>query len=785
MIELLAPAGSYDSLRGAVNAGCDAVYIGGTRFGARAYADNPDTELMKQCLDFCHMRGKKLYMTVNTLLKDKELEEELYGYIAPYYEQGLDAVIVQDPGVMDLITREFPGLDIHASTQCTIMTAKGIESLRAAYPSITRVVPARELSVTELKRFRSSTDLEMEVFVHGALCYCYSGQCLLSSVIGGRSGNRGRCAQPCRKKYNDRYLLSPKDMCTLESIPELIDIGIDSFKIEGRMKSPEYTAGVVSTYRDVIDRYLELGPKGYMNYLTTDRQFYAMHVTELKELYNRGGFNSGYLHDHNGPQMMTFDRPNHSGICVGRVLKVRGREAIIELQEDVANGDVLEIRDRQGARIYEFTVGEPAGRSSIISTLTMKGHNAAPDQSVWRTKNEQLLEKIQSDHLEHDIKVPVHASCSAHEGEALTVGYTIVGTDHTATLCGQTVQTAQKAPTESEQIAKQLRKTGETDFVVADCDIDIKGSVFVSVGELNNLRRDALEQLRVTYLRRFYRKCVDPKCVNAATSESESHDETHKTVTVSCWKLSQVEAALEEERVHEIIYNLSSPDRKPIAEALEMCSSKGVSIKLGLPVICRYELYDKLEKLIEDYSHDLGFVVRNQEELVPVRKYHAEYRTDRHLYVMNRRARGYYSGAYTLPLELNSSELRSVAEPDGELIVYGYQAVMVSAQCTYKNTCNRCHSEEERRDPFGDNGVMLVDELEHDFRSVQLCEFCQNLIFNSACLDITKYTDDLEQIDCGSYRYEFTFEDAAEVRSVLKGEPHAHLTAGHFHRGVQ
>ncbi|MFW5670496.1 MAG: peptidase U32 family protein, partial [Acetivibrio ethanolgignens] len=224
-VEILAPAGSYESMQAAVNAGCDAVYIGGSQFGARAFADNLSVENLKKAMDFVHIRDKKLYLTVNTLLKEEELKEQLYDYLLPFYEHGLDAVIVQDIGVMSFIHKAFPELPIHASTQMSLTGSRGANGLKSL--GVTRFVPARELSLEELRDIRRETDLEIETFVHGALCYCYSGQCLLSSMIGGRSGNRGRCAQPCRMQYRlpdgkTGYFMSPKDICTLELIPELI-----------------------------------------------------------------------------------------------------------------------------------------------------------------------------------------------------------------------------------------------------------------------------------------------------------------------------------------------------------------------------------------------------------------------------------------------------------------------------------------------------------------------------------------------------------------------------------
>ena len=293
-VEILAPAGSYESMVAAVNAGANAVYIGGSRFGARAYADNLDEEAMIRAIDFVHLHNCRIYMTVNTLVKEKELPE-LYGYLKPYYEAGLDAVLVQDLGVFSYIREHFPDLPLHISTQMTVTGKYSAADLKRM--GAVRVVPARELSLKEIREISEATGLEVETFVHGALCYCYSGQCLFSSLIGGRSGNRGRCAQTCRLPFdvekgdkvlggkNEKYVLSLKDLCTLDLLPEILEAGVCSLKIEGRMKSPRYTAGVVSIYRKYVDMYLAHRRSGY-RVDPADRR-------ALLELFDRGGQSDG------------------------------------------------------------------------------------------------------------------------------------------------------------------------------------------------------------------------------------------------------------------------------------------------------------------------------------------------------------------------------------------------------------------------------------------------------------------------------------------------------------
>lgn len=302
--EVLAPAGSFQTFKAVIEAGADAVYVGGSSFGARAYADNFTEEELLEAIDYAHLRGKKVYLTVNTLLKNKEINDELYDYLLPFYLKGLDAVLVQDFGALSYIHKAFPDLPIHTSTQMTVTGIEGVRLLQSY--GVTRVVMARETSLAEMKKIHEATGMELEAFVHGALCYCYSGQCLFSSLLGGRSGNRGRCAQPCRLAYTvmdenhkellkDSYILSMKDMCGIRDINELKEAGVYSLKIEGRMKRPEYAAGVVSFYRKYVDSLKPVSDSDY---------------NKLKSLGNRCGFTDKYYFDHNAKDMITYEKPN-------------------------------------------------------------------------------------------------------------------------------------------------------------------------------------------------------------------------------------------------------------------------------------------------------------------------------------------------------------------------------------------------------------------------------------------------------------------------------------------
>lgn len=387
-VELLAPAGNYDALLGAVNAGADAVYLGGEQYGARAYADNFSRDEIISGIRLAHIYHKKIYLTINTLVKERELEG-LYDFLLPFYEAGLDGVIIQDLGVLAYVRRYFPGLELHASTQMTLTGSEGVSFLKEY--GVSRVVPARELSLEEIKNLKE-TGAEVEIFIHGAMCYCYSGQCLFSSILGGRSGNRGRCAQPCRLPYEinggkECFPLSMRDMCTIDLLPELIESGVDSFKIEGRMKKPSYVAGVTAIYRKYIDQYYE---KGSIHVSAQDRQL-------LSSLYIRSKIGDGYFHRHNGREMLTLESPAYSETDPGILTEIADR--YVHAPEKVPV-------DAQ----IELCSGKPAKLSlrAKEDVITCEGEivQEAQKQPLQTEKIEQQIRKMGASLLKvQDIKV--------------------------------------------------------------------------------------------------------------------------------------------------------------------------------------------------------------------------------------------------------------------------------------------------------------------------------------------------------------------------------------------
>lgn len=833
MIEILAPAGSYESMRAAMNAGCDAVYIGGSRFGARAYADNPDEQALLKAIDEAHIRKKKIYLTVNTLIKEKEMQNSLYDFLEKYYLAGLDAVIVQDVGVMHFIHRNFPDLPIHASTQTTVMTAQGADLLKSV--GVTRLVTARELSFKEIKYIRENTDLEIETFVHGALCYCYSGQCLMSSLIGGRSGNRGRCAQPCRMAYRfysegklassdkEPYLLSLKDINTVALIPDLIEAGVDSFKIEGRMKRPEYSAGVAYIYRKYVDLYLSEGKERFYGFL--ESREYEKDMRDLMDLYNRGGFSEGYGNTHNGKAMMSMIRPNHSGVLTGSVAGFEKGIAKITLVEDVNAQDVLEIRNSEYEPVFEFTVKESMPANNVLTVKAGfashkdRGKSKAVDIQkgylVFRTKNNMLLNSIRERFIDKDAKQGINGLLTAKEGERLKL---VLNFDnHSVTAYHNMVEAAKSQPMTADRLKASVDKLGNTLFYFKELNVETDGNIFVPVAWLNEIRRQAVSLLTEAITGACRRKKMNPDALIYEKTGYAGFINVHsdgqniksgkdiKNLSVAVQTEEQFYTALSFSEINAVYadYDAFSPEQ--IIKMAALASEAKKALFVLLPHICRMTEYEKLKKdiavLLQDDEIE-GFIVRNFEEAELVgkliRENHQEkkIRLDANMYIFNREAKLFWKekgiSSFTAPLDLNEKELKDLGLSDCELMVYGYLPVMVSAQCLYAGTrgCGKCRTLKKRPD-------YLTDRLGMKFFVRANCDSCCNIIYNGQRLSLIGYSDKIKDLKPFGIRLDFTFESKEEMSRVLaayidvfiygrKTAPDFdNITTGHFRRGVE
>lgn len=484
MVELLAPAGEFESLRAAILNGANAVYVGGKVFSARQFAGNFDDNEMVEAVRFCHSYNAKIYVTINTLMSNSEIKDAV-SYAAYLYSIGVDAILVQDIGFLKVLREQLPDMEVHGSTQMTIHNLEGVNLLYNM--GVKRVVLSRELSIKEIKYIMSNTKAEIEVFVHGAMCISFSGQCLFSSMLGGRSGNRGKCAQPCRMQYsiNDKgekaYFLSPKDLATLDFVQDIIDIGVDSLKIEGRMKKPEYVATVISSYRRAIDGNSK--PEDY---------------EKVTQVFNRGGFTSGYFLGKQGKEMMSPERPKNWGTYLGVVMSSRGKFAAIKLEKPLNVGDGVELFYKQtGAPVSSIKVNgknvETANKGEIPEIYlegTQKG------DVVYKSLDIKLLKEAEESYKGKNIlKTPLKGSFWAVKGSNITLSLQASSGQYVE-VKGDDPEIAIKTPTSEEKVRDSISKTGDTPFYFENLNIEIDKDIVIPVSKINSLRREAIETLQ-------------------------------------------------------------------------------------------------------------------------------------------------------------------------------------------------------------------------------------------------------------------------------------------------
>ena len=800
-VEILAPAGSMECLKAAIAAGADAVYTGGALFGARAYAHNLTEEELLEAIDYVHLHGRRLYLTVNTLIKDREMEKQMYDYLLPYYRQGLDAVIVQDIGLFRFIRKHFPDLPIHASTQMTLTGVDGAKFLEKE--GAQRIVTSRELSMAEVKKIADETELEIESFVHGALCYCYSGQCLFSSFIGGRSGNRGQCAQPCRLLYRTpeakrpQYLLSLKDICTLELIPEMIESGIYSFKIEGRMKKPEYAAAVAFQYRKYADLYLkyyEECPAG------EDPAAYAMkkyRVCEedrqmLLDLYNRGGFHTGYYHTQNGREMVSLNRPNHAGVPAVKVLAKKGRTVTAKAMTDLSPQDIIELPMRKGREKADNYTCKDAVRKGMNVQIPVFADTPFKRDEIWmRTRNSTLIDTLREEFVNGKIKERICGTFRLYPQEKATL--TVKCRDAEITVAGEKAQEALSQPMSRERIEKQLRKTGNTEFEFSFLKVEIGEKVFLPMQSLNELRREALETLEKVICEK-YRRSGEVKDPEEDKTELSMEEEVLSGWTASVRTAEQMEVILEEEAIGRIYVDCTMfPciwEKDSYVEWITKVHATGKEIYLVMPYIFRERTrkqYEAAYNRIFGAGWD-GILIANYESFAFLKEhgYTGRIMTDYNLYEFNQESRKFWKEKgvfeFTAPVELTERELQDLRVKDGEVIVYGYFPMMISAGCIQKTT-RGCLKKSGQ--------TTITDRYRNPFVVKNECDYCYNILYNYVPLYLGDRMEEVYQIGPGRIRLMFTTERQQEVRQILsayfegKELPEGTYTRGHWKRGIK
>lgn len=737
-VELLSPAGSFDTLKAVAAAGADAVYAAGARFGARAYAANLSQEELLLAIDYLHLHGKRLYLTVNTLLKEDELEKELYQYLLPLYLRGLDGVIIQDLGVLAFLKEFFPGMALHASTQMTITGAYGAKLLKNM--GISRIVPARELSLEEIRHIKDQVDIEIESFIHGALCYCYSGQCLFSSMLGGRSGNRGRCAQPCRLPYDTKgakgsYPFSMKDLCTIELLPRILESGVCSLKIEGRMKQAEYAAGVTSIYREYLDRLEEGSEKSY--------HVSQEDIKKLMELGSRSGFTTGYYLKHNGTDMMAMKKPAHEKTNQDLWKEIGSRFRNQELEEKI-KGTLILIQE-QPARLKLY----------------------------WGEEEIEVL--------------------------------------------GDQVQKAENCPMDPGGIEKRMKKTGGSGFALEELKLQMEPGSFLPVGALNRLRREglhALEEKRQKRYRRMEQAQIEQesgeseKEILSVTSdkpeESFAPDPPPKPyLAVQVQTVEQGRFLMDYPYIQRIYIDsgafLRDSELKQLPGFAEELRRHGKKLFYRMPLVVRHDTARWYETYWDKKTISLmdGFVAGTLDTVglllrlgVPGEKILA----DSSLYVWNRKAKRALEelgiSQFTLPIEANEGQLSHRGYQGGELLLYGYLPLMISAQCLRKNTqgCKKipCLTE-------------VTDRYKKVFPVQSQCRDCYNILYNSSPLSLLHQYKIVSGLKAFGYRISFTIEKRSQMEQILSYYEQGFLkqeslgqarylkdyTNGHLKRGVE
>jgi len=800
-VEILAPAGSMECLKAAIAAGADAVYTGGALFGARAYAHNLTEEELLEAIDYVHLHGRRLYLTVNTLIKDREMEKQMYDYLLPYYRQGLDAVIVQDIGLFRFIRKHFPDLPIHASTQMTLTGVDGAKFLEKE--GAQRIVTSRELSMAEVKKIADETELEIESFVHGALCYCYSGQCLFSSFIGGRSGNRGQCAQPCRLLYRTpeakrpQYLLSLKDICTLELIPEMIESGIYSFKIEGRMKKPEYAAAVAFQYRKYADLYLKYYEECPAE---EDPAAYAMKKYRVREedrqmlldLYNRGGFHTGYYHTQNGREMISLNRPNHAGVPAVKVLAKKGRNVTAKALTDLYPQDIIELPMRKGREKADNYTCKDAVRKGMNVQIPVFADTPFKMDEIWmRTRNSTLIDTLREEFVNGKIKERICGTFRLYPQEKATL--TVKCRDAEITVAGEKAQEALSQPMSRERIEKQLRKTGNTEFEFSFLKAEIGEKVFLPMQSLNELRREALETLEKVICEK-YRRSGEVKDPEEDKTELSMEEEVLSGWTASVRTAEQMEVILEEEAIGRIYADCTMFPRiwekDSYVEWITKVHAAGKEIYLVMPYIFRERTrkqYEAAYNRIFGAGWD-GILIANYESFAFLKEhgYTGRIMTDYNLYEFNQESRKFWKEKgvfeFTAPVELTERELQDLRVKDGEVIVYGYLPMMISAGCIQKTT-RGCLKKSGQ--------TTITDRYRNPFVVKNECDYCYNILYNYVPLYLGDRMEEVYQIGPGRIRLMFTTERQQEVRQILsayfegKELPEGTYTRGHWKRGIK
>lgn len=774
-IELLAPAGSMEALITAVQNGADAVYLGGTKFSARAYASNFTLTELEEAVDYCHSYQVRVHITLNTLLKDEELAEAI-DYAKSLYALGVDALIVQDPGLIYHLRRELPDFPLHASTQLSVHNGEG--ALYYTEKGMTRIVLARELSLEEIRSISQDLGVETEVFVHGALCISYSGQCLMSSILGGRSGNRGRCAQPCRLPYDlldgegssvaRAYLMSPKDISAIDFMPQLQETGVSSLKIEGRMKKPEYVAATLRSFREELE-----GKKD------------PVHRENLLKIFNREGFSDGYFLGKHGKDMMSFSYPKNTGVPVGKVLE----DGSLELTKPLRKGDGLRVKDK-GLTVEGIRIGQDVREeASAGQRVHLLGRTKLPMGILYKTYDTLLMEEmIPSDAGKYDRKIHLPATLRFMAGEPAVLTATHEGKTYTKTT--SPVQIPLKAPLSQERILEALTKSGDSPYLL-DVAVETFTEGFLPVRELNELRRSLLEEILAEEVAKYKRSL--PKG-SPAPEEPVSNTLTEPLKLVGVSTKAQLTEALKLGAKAIMVYPFYRGEEYVNFGDVKnlLATPNHPDIYLRVSNILRQELHGVLSrvKALDGLS---GLVTNNVGVIRQMAKTHRII-GDYKLNIFNSDALKLYGEDLALAMvseELNRKELAELKNKAQLMtLVYGRQELMHSEYCPVGSTVGGMTKTTPCNEACMRQHYALKDRMDEVF-PVMTDVFCRSYIMNGKPKNLLDTVKDLSYLGIRSHRIDLTVETPEESRKVIQAFlreeplPLESFNRGHYKRGVE
>lgn len=775
MFELLSPAGSMESLKAGIQNGADAIYLGGSSFGARASATNFDNDELVEAVKYAKLRNVNIFVTVNTSIKENEIEE-LISYTDFLYKIGVDAIILSDIGVAEVLRKRYPNMELHASTQISAHSLNDVLELKKV--GFDRVVLARELSIEEIKEICDNVDIDIEVFIHGAICVSYSGQCLMSSMLGDRSGNRGRCAQPCRQSYklinkttgkiidvNGSYLLSPKDLCSIENIEKILDTGVKSLKIEGRMKRPEYVAVVTSRYRKTIDNYIN-------NKITDDKKALK---EDLEAIFNRK-FTSGYLMSKNGSDIINLDKPNNVGVKVGEVLSFnfKKKKLKIKLSGKLSKGDGINLgggsigRIIKNGEIFDFGVAGEIIEIDFVKNIKSK-------TPVYKTSDKLLVDNANKSFIEGIENKKINLKCEIFIKVGEKAKFIL---ENIEVYSDEKIEKANDKEAEIDKIIEKLCKTGGTPYKFVFDNIFVDKDVFVPVSVLNNLRRKAIEKYeeykldfsskRIIYSYKNFSYLKDKKVFNGK-------------ITLKVHKNSQLDKILENPDISEYIREIYTEDFTLLEEYYNKFKTIGINLVYSALGVIRNEEYSILEKYLSKINNEIFNKVQistwGSKNFFKSKFGTKKFNIDTYFNIYNSYSLRFFEKYFdaediTISQEINKFEIKSLLNKSKEknanvdMIIYGHTRAMLTEYCAMGVLTKDCHKD-RRCAECARSDYILKDMENREFRLFQDI-FCRTEIRNHITLDLRENINEIFELGVDRVRLDFTYEDSDMVYRILK-----------------